>query len=105
MRLCYVESKKPTAVITLHIARVLSGQLFCKPLKLGASNNNLVYIEGPEPTCKNCKKKLAEWIPEVRRVSAIVKEIYPELWDEADKRRIARVETGQQKQLEDGKEW
>ena len=62
------------------------------------------YTEGENPTCKKCQKLFAQWLPEVKRVSAIVKETCPDIWDKADKHRRERLNEENKKQLNEGTE-
>lgn len=100
MRLCHVETNRKVEIIVTHIPRYSNGQPWCMPRENGFE---VSYTEGENPSCKKCQKKLAKWIPEVKRVSAFVKDNFPEIWYEADRQRMARIETEQRKQLSEGK--
>ena len=104
MKLCYVDSRRKTEIITTHIPYFPTGQPWCESSFVNNPQYKISYTEGENPTCKKCQKLFAQWLPEVKRVSAIVKETYPNIWDKADKHRRERLNEENKKQLNEGTE-
>ncbi len=98
MRLCYLDNGKKSQIVgLLHIPRASDDQIWCFPR---GRHDRLAYTEADGPTCPDCEAKLKQWRPEVKRVSAMVKAQFPELYQEAEK----RLESKKRLALEDGKE-